>query len=87
MLRLLDKPAILQVVKSNLVPLIRQKVNEIEVMYYLLKALGVVGDFVSNLEIEDQPSRRMRVFLETELQSRLAEKDILPKLEELSEAT
>ena len=76
LLRLLDKPAILQVVKKKIVPLIKQKTMETKAMYQIFLVLNEVGEFISNLEVEDQPSKKVREFYENELK---------PKLEKLSE--
>jgi hypothetical protein len=51
---------------------------EIEAMYCLFRALKVVVDFTSGLELEGQPSGRLKEFIETELHIKLTEEDILP---------
>jgi len=76
LLKLLDKPAILQAVKEKLVPLIKQKTMETKAMYQMFLVLNEVGEFISNLEVEDQPSKKIREYYENELK---------PKLERFSE--
>ena len=76
LLKLLDKPAILRVVKEKIVPLIKAKTKETKEMYQIFLVLNEVGEFVSNLEVADQPSRRIMEYYENELK---------PKLEKLSE--
>lgn len=68
---LLDRPAILEVVKEKIVPLIKQKAMEIGVMYQIFSALDEAGDFISALEVEDQPSKKIKEFIETTLTPRL----------------
>jgi len=69
---LLDRPAILEVVKEKIVPLVKQKATEMEVMYHFFSALSEAGDFISGLEVEDQPSKKVKEFVETELSPRLS---------------
>ena len=76
LLKLLDKPAILQAVKEKLVPLVKQKTMETKAMYQMFLVLNEVGEFISNLEVEDQPSKKIREYYENELK---------PKLERFSE--
>jgi len=73
---LLDRPSILEVVKERIVPLVKQKAMEAKAMYHLFSVLNEVGEFISNLEVEDKPSKKIRNYYENELK---------PKLEELSE--
>lgn len=68
---LLDRPAILEVVKEKIVPLIKQKAMEIGVMYQIFSALDEAGDFIAALEVEDQPSKKIKEFIETTLTPRL----------------
>ena len=81
LLQLLDKPAILKAVKNRLVPLIKQKTMEIEVIYRLLSVFDEFGDFISALEVEDQPSKRVKEYIETELRSSLSDPDLKKMLE------
>ena len=76
LLKLLDKPAILKAVKEKIVPLIKQKTMETQAMYQMFLVLNEVGEFICNLEVEDQPSKKIREYYENELK---------PKLERLSE--
>jgi hypothetical protein len=76
LLKLLDKPAILQAVKEKLVPLVKQKTMETEAMYQMFLVLSEIGEFISNLEVEDQPSKKIREYYENKLK---------PKLEKFSE--
>ncbi|MHA2315968.1 MAG: hypothetical protein ACXACF_11965 [Candidatus Hermodarchaeia archaeon] len=76
LLKLLDKPAILQAVKEKLVPLVKQKTMETKAMYQTFLFLNEVGEFISNLEVEDHPSKKIREYYENELK---------PKLERFSE--
>jgi len=73
LLKILDKPAILQAVKRNIIPLIVGKTKEIKTMYQLLSVLSVVGEYISGLEVENQPSKKIREFIETKLESNLLE--------------
>jgi len=68
---LLDRPAIFEVVKERIVPLIKEKAMEIGVMYQIFSALDEAGDFISALEVEDQPSKKIKEFIETTLTPRL----------------
>jgi len=76
LLKLLDKPAILRVVKEKLVPIIKVKTMETKAMYQMFLVLNEVGEFITNLEVEDQPSKKIKEYYENELK---------PKLEKLSE--
>ena len=69
---LLDRPSIFNVVKDKIVPLVKQKAIEIEVMYHFFSALSEAGDFISAQEVEDQPSKKIKEFIETTLTSRLS---------------
>lgn len=70
-LKLLDKPAILQAVKEKLVPLVKKKTMETKAMYQLFSILNEVGEFISNLEVEDKPSQKIRDYYENELKLKL----------------
>jgi len=67
LLGLLDRPTVLGVVKEKIVPLVREKTMEIEALYQLLSAANKFCDFVSSLQVEDEPSKRVREYLEGEL--------------------
>ena len=69
---LLDRPTVLNVVKEKIVPIIRQKAREMRVMYELFAALDEAGDFLSSLQVEDQPSKKLKEFVETKLAPRLS---------------
>jgi len=69
---LLDRPSIFNVVKDKIVPLVKKKAIEIEVMYHFFSALSEAGDFISALEVEDQPSKKIKEFIETTLTPRLS---------------
>ena len=69
---LLDRPSIFNVVKDKIVPLVKQKAIEIEVMYHFFSALSEAGDFISALEVEDQPSKKIKEFIETTLTPRFS---------------
>jgi hypothetical protein len=77
---LLDRPAILEAVKENLIPLVKQKAMEMEVMYHFFSVLSEVGDFISDLEVEDQPSKKVKELIETKLTPRL--RNLNERLEE-----
>jgi len=77
LLDLLDKPSILKAIKEIVVPLIRQQTVAAEEWHKLLSVFNRFGSFIANLEVEDQPSKRVKEFLKTEL---------LPRLSELQEA-
>jgi hypothetical protein len=68
---LLDRPTILNVVKKKIVPIIKQKATEIRAMHQLFSALDQAGDFISALEVEDQPSKKLKEFVEATLAPRL----------------
>jgi len=76
LLRLLDKPTILQTVKDKLVPFIKQKTRETKAAYQMFQILSEAGAFIAKLEVEDQPSKRIKEYYDNELK---------PKLERLSE--
>lgn len=76
LLRLLDKPAILQAVKDKLVPFIKQKTKETKAAYLMFQVLSEAGAFIAKLEVADQPSKRIKEYYDDELK---------PKLERLSE--
>jgi hypothetical protein len=59
-------------VKEKIVPLIRQKAVEIGVIYQIFSALDEAADFISALEVEDQPSKKIKEFIETTLTPRLS---------------
>jgi len=69
---LLDRPSILNVVKEKIVPLIKQKAMETRVMHQMFSALDEAGDFISTLEVEDHPSKKIKEFIETTLTPRLS---------------
>jgi len=71
LLKLLDKPAILQAVKEKLVPLVKQKTMETKAMYQMFLVLNQVGEFISKLQVEDQPSEKIREYYENELKAKL----------------
>jgi hypothetical protein len=77
---LLDRPSILEVVKEKIVPFIKQKTVEIKIMYQLASAFDGFDDFMSSLNIEEQPSKRIKEFVETRL-NRLSEN--LPEIEKI----
>lgn len=68
---LLDRPAILKVVKENIIPLVKEKTMEIRAMYQIFSVLNEVGDFIFDLEVGDQPSKRVKEFIEAKLIPRL----------------
>jgi len=76
LLKLLDNPAILRIVKEKLIPVIKVKTMETKAVYQLFQVLDEIGEFIRNLEVEDQPSEKIKLFFENELK---------PKLEKLSE--
>ena len=82
LLGLLDRPPILGVVKEKIVPLVRQKTMEMEALYHLLSAVNRFCDFVSGLRVEDEPSKRVREYVEGELKMLSEHPNIQKLLEE-----
>jgi hypothetical protein len=66
-LELLDRPPILKVVKERVVPLIRQKTEEMTAIYIFFRALNELGNFIIKLDGTDKPSIRIREYAETQL--------------------
>lgn len=62
---LLDRPTILKVVKEKIIPLVKQKTREITVMYQIFSVFDEVGSFISDLEVEDRPSKKVKEFIKT----------------------
>ena len=75
-LKLIDKPAIFNAIKKRLVPLVRQVTEQTEVAYRFLAIFNELGNYISTLEVEDQPSTQLLEYTKTK---------IIPKLEELSD--
>jgi hypothetical protein len=63
-LELLDRPAILQIVKEYVVPYLREYATQIRIMYQFASALSGFGTLLCSLEPEDQPSKKIKEFLE-----------------------
>jgi hypothetical protein len=63
-LELLDRPAILRIVKEYAVPYLRGYASQIRTMYQLVSALSGFGTLLSSLETKDQPSKKVKEFLE-----------------------
>jgi hypothetical protein len=70
-LQLIDKPAILSAVKNSIIPLVKQKTKEIAAINRVMIVLNEFSDFISDLKIEDQPSLRIKDYLETKLDPQL----------------
>ena len=77
---LLDRPTILKVVKEKIIPLVKQKTREITVMYQIFSVLNEVGNFISDLEVENQPSKKVKEFIKT-MSSQLSNLDEITKEE------
>lgn len=76
LLELFDDPEILALVKSKIIPLIRAKTTELEAIYTMWKVLNELGNFISRLETQDKPSKRIKEYIETDLEESLEK--ILP---------
>jgi hypothetical protein len=70
---LLDKPAILQIMKERIVPFLKQYIDGIKAMYLLVSAFEGFDKFFYELDVKNKPSEKMREFVETRL-STLKEK-------------
>ena len=73
LLSLLDRPAIFKAIKERVVPLIRQQTIAAEMLYRFLLTFNRFGDYLSTLEIKDQPSKKIRKYVETKLLPTLPE--------------
>jgi len=69
---LLDRPAILKVVKERIIPLVKQKATEMRAVYQILSALDEAGEFILALKVEDNPSKKIKEYIETKLTPRLS---------------
>lgn len=79
---LLGKPAILQIVKEKIVPFLKQYADGIKAMYLLASAFEGFDKFFYELDVKDQPSKKIREFVETRL-STLSKKK--PKRKKITE--
>jgi len=66
---LLDRPSILKVVKEMIVPFIKQYVDGIKMMYQLVSAFEEFDKFFYSLEIKNQPSQKIKEYVEERLSS------------------
>ena len=76
LLKLLDKPIILNTIKNRLLPLIREKTLEVELVHRFMLIFNELGNYISTLEVEDQPSKKIVEYAKTKL---------IPKLSEISD--
>jgi hypothetical protein len=70
-LQIFDNPAILRGFKEKIVPLIKAKTMEIKTMYKIFLILNEFGEFVSDLEVKDAPSKKIKEYFETKLKHQL----------------
>lgn len=75
LLELLDKPAILKVIKEKIVPSIRQRKADIEGAYMLFRVLDAIGQAISKLDEKDKPSKKIREYIQKELPKMLSDKE------------
>lgn len=61
---LLDRPVILEVLKKSIIPFLKQRADEIKTMYQLVSAFEGFDEFFYSLDSKDQPSKRIKEFLE-----------------------
>lgn len=66
---LLDRPAILQAIKKIIVPLMKQYTEGIRATYLFFSAFDEFGEFLENLEPCDQPSSKIRAYVESRLKN------------------
>lgn len=64
---LLDKPAILHIVKEKIVPFLKNYADGIKAMYLLVSAFEGFDKFFYELDVTEQPSKKIREFVETRL--------------------
>jgi len=75
---LLDRPVILRLIKEKIIPSIRQNMIATKIAYVLFKTLDNLGNFISNLNEKDKPSKKIRAYIENDLEKsfRALEKDL-----------
>ena len=66
---LLDRPAILKVVKEKIVPFFKQYTDGIKAMYLLVSAFDGFDKFFYELDFKNQPSKKIRKFVESRARS------------------
>ena len=72
-LELLDRPAILKVVKERIAPLIKQKTEEITTLYILFRALNELSNFIIKLDEAEKPSIQVKEYLEVQMPKSFSE--------------
>lgn len=63
--KLLDNPRILQYIKERILPLISEWKRNFHVLFQFFDMLNKLGNFVRELRPEDEPSERLKEYLET----------------------
>lgn len=62
--KLLDNPRILQYIKDRILPMLSEYESNFYVMYQFFKTLNVIGNFIQKLEPENNPSERLKEYLQ-----------------------
>ena len=62
--KLLDNPRILQYVKDRILPMISEYESNFYVIYQFFKTLNVIGNFIQKLEPDNNPSERLKEYLQ-----------------------
>jgi hypothetical protein len=65
--KLLDKPAILRIVKEKIVPFVKGYADWIKSLYLLVSAFQGFDKFFDELDAKNQPSKKIKEFVETRL--------------------
>ena len=63
--KLLDNPRILQYIKERILPMISEWKRNFYVLFQFFDMLNKLGNFVRELRPEDEPSERLKEYLET----------------------
>jgi transcriptional regulator NrdR family protein len=64
---LLDRPPILKVIKERVAPLVKQKADEMELVYRIFRAMGALSQFIEYLDENEKPSIQVKAYLENQL--------------------
>jgi len=66
---LLDRPEIFSIITNRIIPVVvpfvRQKTNELKSMYNIFQELNAFIEYFSKLDVENQPSGKIREYLES----------------------
>jgi hypothetical protein len=67
--KLLDRPAVFEAIKKGIIPLLKQKADEIKMMYQFVSAFDGFDRFFNGLSPDEHPSHKVKEFIETRLSS------------------